>query len=427
MTLTRRNFLSGAAGIGAIGLSKSLFPAWMPRMAFAPEQSVPDFGVRDVLVVVFQRGGMDGLNAVVPFGEGARYYDRRPTLAIPEPGSAPNAALDLDGFFGLHPALAPLRDIYTEGRLTVVHAAGSPDPSRSHFDAMEFMERGTPGERMTATGWINRHLQTAAWRNDSPFRAIGMGAIVPSALRGPVSALALRSIADFHLQGRDDQLASIQQTLASLYSIQAPADALGTQAADVFRMMEMLAQLNAVEYVPAAGVVYPDDEFGLGLRQVAQLIKAHVGLEVACVDIGGWDTHEEQGGAEGQFASLLDTMARGLAAFYADLEGALTNAMANITVVTMSEFGRRVDENASAGTDHGHGNVMFVMGGGAQGRVATRWPGLADDALDQGDLAITTDYRDVLSEVLTGRLLNPAVDQVFPNYAPNGLGIIAPR
>ena len=169
-------------GLGVIGLSPSLFPRWMPKLAFAPDDQT---GVRrDVLVAIFQRGGMDGLNAVVPFGEGANYYDRRPTIGIREPGNGDDAAIDLDGFFGLHPALRPLKDVWDAGHLTVIHGAGSPDPSRSHFDAMEFMERGTPGVKTTPSGWINRHLQTASWQNDSPFRAVGMGAMIQSALRG---------------------------------------------------------------------------------------------------------------------------------------------------------------------------------------------------------------------------------------------------
>ncbi|MBI5961136.1 MAG: DUF1501 domain-containing protein [Chloroflexi bacterium] len=414
---SRRDFARLA---GVIGLNSALFPRWMPRMAFRPQQqNAPG----DILVVIFQRGGMDGLNVVVPYGEGSAYYDRRPTIAIPEPDGGDNAALDLDGFFGLHPALRPLHEIYQAGHLAVIHAAGSPDPSRSHFDAMEFMERGTPGEKLTSTGWINRHLQTSAWQNDSPFRAIGMGTIVPTSLRGPVSALSLQSIADFHLSGRDDQLAVLQRTLASLYHVPAPVDVLGIQAAEVFASSDILIRLAQSGYEAEYGAEYPNSDFGQGLQQVAQLIKAHVGLEVACLDIGGWDTHEDQGSANGQMASLLDDLARGLGAFYADLQ----DYRNEVTVVTMSEFGRRAEENASAGTDHGHGNCMFVMGGGLNGGVYARWPGLSDDALDDGDLAITTDYRDVLAEVLAGRVLNPAVDQIFPNFTPTPQGILVPR
>ncbi|MFQ5615836.1 MAG: DUF1501 domain-containing protein, partial [Anaerolineales bacterium] len=402
--LSRRDFLSLAGMAGVIGASKSLFPHWMPRLAFhAPDQSPPG----DVLVCIFLRGGMDGISAVIPYADGANYYDARPTLAVPEPGRGANAAIDLDGSFGLHPALSPLKEIYDEGDFAIVHAAGSTDPSRSHFDAMQFMEYGTPGDKTTGTGWIGRHLQSAAWQNESPFRAVGIGAMVPNSLRGPVSPISLQSIADFHFRGRQDELNRLQQSLAQLYTIDAPVDALGEQAGLVFETINTLQSLNATGYQPSGGADYPPGEFGMGLQQVAQLVKAGMGLEVACLDLGGWDTHENQGTLEGTFNFLLDGLGRGLHAFYTDLG----DRMGDITVVTMSEFGRRVKENGSYGTDHGHGNLMFLMGGGiAGGQVFASWPTLASNALDDGDLAITTDYRDVLAEVVSNRLLNPALD-----------------
>jgi uncharacterized protein (DUF1501 family) len=416
MSLSRRNFLKSGGMAAVVGVSQSMFPAWMPKLVFSPKMQVNSD--RDVLVAIFQRGGMDGLSAVVPYGEGANYYDRRPTIAIPE-----SDVVDLNGFFGLHPSLRPLKDIYDAGALTVIHGAGSPHETRSHFDAMEYMEKGIPGDKSTATGWINRHLQSAAWQNDSPFRAVGMGTMTPSSLRGPVSALSLRSIADFHLSGREDQLSAIQSNIARMYRIDAPTSLLEQQAANVFSTVDILGALNAIEYTPANGAVYPDNEFGLALRQTAQLIKAEVGLEVSCIDIGGWDTHEYQGSTDGEIAGLLDNVAQGLAAFYTDLR----DYMQRVTVVTMSEFGRRATENASQGTDHGHGNAMFIMGGAASGQVYADWRGLADEALDDGDLATTTDYRDVLGEILVKRLGNGALDQIFPNYSVNMRGIIRDR
>ncbi len=417
-TMSRRSFLGGLSALGAVGVSKSLFPSWMPRLAF---RQADQAAAGDVLVCVFLRGGIDGLSAVVPYGEGGNYYDRRPTLAVPE-----SSVLDLDGFFGFHPTLAPLHEVFQAGGLTVVHATGSTDPSRSHFDAMQFMEYGTPGSKTTGTGWIGRHLQTAAWQNDSPFRAVGMGALLQSSLRGSQSPLSLRSIADFHLRGREGELRQLEQILADLYTMQAPPDLLGSQAQLVFDAVDTLQSLSAENYVPANGAAYPEDDmgFGLGLRQIAQLIKADVGLEVACVDLGGWDTHENQGTLDGYFNALLDTLSRGLAAFYADM----ADQMSGITVVTMSEFGRRVEENASHGTDHGHGNFMLLMGGGVHGgQVYAQWPTLASEALSEGDLAITTDYRDVLAEVVSMRLMNPALEQVFPNHTVTPLGLIVPR
>lgn len=420
--LSRRTFLQSAGALGVLGASSSLFPSWMPRMAFAQSQA----HVRgDVLVVIFLRGGMDGLSAVVPYGDGRHYYDARPTLAIPEPGAA-GGALDLDGYFGFHPSMAPLTSIYQSGQLAVVHATGLTNATRSHFDAMQYMEYGTPDNKSTGTGWVGRHLETTAGANDSPFRAIGMGAIVQDSLRGTISPLSLRSIADFHLRGREGELRHAQDALARLYRVEAPPDDLGAQARMVFSTVDMLQQISAQGYTPANGAVYPEDDegFGLGLRQVAQLIKADVGLEVACLDLGGWDTHENEGTRDGYFEAHLDVLARGLGAFHTDLQ----DAMAGVTLVTMSEFGRRVAENASAGTDHGHGNFMLVMGGGAQGgQVYADWPTLAPEALNDGDLAITTDYRDVLAEILSLRLNNQAVDRVFPGLNPIAPGIVRAR
>jgi uncharacterized protein (DUF1501 family) len=250
-----------------------------------------------------------------------------------------------------------------------------------------------------------------------------MGAMVQGSLRGPISALALQSITDFHLDGREDQLAAIQRTLASLYSIQTPETMLNAQAGSVMRTIDLLSRLNATEYQPANDAWYPESDFGMGMKQTAQLIKAGVGLEVACVDIGGWDTHENQGGADGEMAAHLEEFASGLAAFYSDMG----DEMRNVTVVTMSEFGRTASENGSAGTDHGRASVMFVIGGGASGQVYARWNGLRDDALDEGDLPVTTDYRDVLAEIVAGRILNPALDSIFPGYTPNQPGLIAVR
>ncbi|MBE2194241.1 MAG: DUF1501 domain-containing protein [Anaerolinea sp.] len=414
---SRRGFLETLGAAAVTGVSRALFPAWMPRLAFRADQAPGD-----VLVVIFQRGGMDGLNAVVPFGEGAAYYDKRPTIAIPEPGIN-RGALDLNGFFGFHPALRPLHEVYQTGKVAVIHAVGSPDPTRSHFDAMEFMERGTPGSKNAPNGWLNRHLQTSAWQNSSPFRAVGMGTMLPSSLHGMIPALALNSITEFHLRGDERQAQIAAQALANLYTIDAPSDLISVSARDTFTTIELLSKLNASEYQPANGAAYPDGEFGMGLRQVAQLIKAGVGLEVACVDIGGWDTHEDQGGVDGQFGGLLENFGQGLAAFYADLGDAMTN----VTLVTMSEFGRRADENASRGTDHGHGNCMLVMGGGVNGGVHVEWPSLKPEALDEGDLAITIDYRDILADILSNRVLNPALDQIFPNFSPTLRGITQAR
>jgi uncharacterized protein (DUF1501 family) len=408
LDFSRRDFLKIAAtGLTGWTLAPQL-PAWMPRLAFAAEDVEPQ---GDVLVCVFQRGGMDGLNAVIPHGE-AEYYRRRPTLAVPEPKSGDDTTgVDLDGFFGLHPALRQLKDLWDDKALAIVHATGSPDPTHSHFDAMDYMERGTPGEKSLPTGWIGRHLQTAPWQNQSPFRAVGMGGAAQASLRGPVPVTVLKSIADFHLAGRTQDLAEIQQTLTALYTLK---PALAGSAESTFEAIGILEKVDVTSYTPEQNAQYPEGDFGLALMQVAQLAKAEVGLEVACVDIGGWDTHAAQGGVEGELPGLLTQLASGLTALYRDLG----DRAKRVTIVTMSEFGRRVQENGSAGTDHGHGNAMFVLGGGVNGgKVYGEWPTLAPEALaDPGDLAITTDFRDVLGEIVQKRLANPKLAEVFPGY-----------
>lgn len=411
--ISRRDFLKLA---GSFAVAPAL-PAWMPRMAFAPQGVQP---AGDILVVVFQRGGMDGISAVIPHGD-SHYYENRSALAIPEPeDGSDKTGIDLDGFFGLHPSLRPLKDLWDERTLALVHAVGSPDPTHSHFDAMDYMERGTPGEKSIPTGWIGRHLQTAPWQNESPFRAIGMGGVMQAALRGPIPVTTLKSISDFHLQGDVSQLTEIRARLESLYNLGSTLDG---DAVETFNAVNILDKIDVNNYTPSGGAAYPETEFGMAMKQVAQIAKAEIGLEVACVDIGGWDTHNQQGQLEGELPTLLNEFSSGLASLYHDLG----DRAKNVTIVTMSEFGRRVKENASDGTDHGHGNCMFVLGGGVNGgKVYGQWPGLAPENLYEGiDLNITTDYRDVLGEVVEKRLKNPALVDVFPTYADwKNLGIV---
>ena len=411
--ISRRDFLKLA---GSFAVAPAL-PAWMPRMAFAPQGVEP---AGDILVVVFQRGGMDGISAVIPHGD-PHYYENRSALAIPEPeNGSDKTGIDLDGFFGLHPSLRPLKDLWDEKTLALVHAVGSPDPTHSHFDAMDYMERGTPGEKSIPTGWIGRHLQTAPWQNESPFRAIGMGGVMQAALRGPIPVTTLKSISDFHLQGDVSQLTEIRARLESLYNL---GSSLDGDAVETFNAVNILDKIDVNNYTPSGGAAYPETEFGMAMKQVAQIAKAEIGLEVACVDIGGWDTHNQQGQLEGELPTLLNEFSSGLASLYHDLG----DRAKNVTIVTMSEFGRRVKENASDGTDHGHGNCMFVLGGGVNGgKVYGQWPGLAPENLYEGiDLNITTDYRDVLGEVVEKRLKNPALVDVFPMYTDwKNLGVV---
>ncbi len=389
-------------------------PAWMPRLAFAPKSTAPR---GDTLVVVFLRGAADILNMVVPHGEKA-YYQLRPTLGIPRPDDngkkKEERVVDLDGFFGFHPSMRALLDSWTSKQLAIIHACGAPDESRSHFKAMELMERGVDDERGPASGWIGRHLATLNTGSTSPLRAVGMGTRPQKSLNGTVPVSALRSIADFHLGGDQRALQQMRMALNTVYE----DDELGQ---DTLSIMDTLQKLDPNNY-QSSFTNYPDTEFGLALKQTAMLIKAEVGLEVSAIDVGGWDTHFAQGASTGQMANLMQDLADGLAAFHADMH----EHMHNLTTVTMSEFGRRASENGSLGTDHGHGSMMMVLGGNVDGgKVHGKWPGMREGQLmGPGDLAVTTDYRDVLSEIITKRLNNPSVNDVFPNYEPEIPGII---
>lgn len=415
-TISRRELLNRTAALTALASAQMAWPAWLPRMAFSPNNAAPR---GDILVCVFLRGGADGLNIIVPHGE-EYYYKNRPNIAIARPddnkADAANRALDLDGFFGLHPALAPLHPIFKGGQLTAVHAAGSPDSTRSHFEAMDYMESGTPGQHTLTTGWLGRHLESLDTGNSSPLRAVGWGTALQRSLRGKVSAVSLKSIVDYHLAGRAEVAKDMLTTLNSLYAqnAQLADNSVQTQA-----VLEMVAKINVAAYTPANDAKYGKNDFDLALMQTAALVKADVGLEVAALDLGGWDTHQNE---TIDLAKELTSLANGLAAFHADL-GDLNS---KVTVVVMSEFGRRVQENGSGGTDHGHGNMMMVMGGHvAKKPVVATWPTLAPDKLTSGDLTITTDYRDVLSEILINRLKNPAVAQVFPNYTAKLKGVVS--
>lgn len=413
ITTSRRTFLQSAAALTA----SVAWPAWMPRLAFAPQQAAPR---GDTLIVVFLRGAADVLNMVVPHGEDA-YYALRPTLHIARPddsrAKASLRAIDLDGFFGLHPGLGPLLPAWQANQLAIVHACGAPDESRSHFKAMALMERGVEDERGPASGWIGRHLATLNTGNPSPLRAVGLGALPQRSLSGPVPVSALRSIADFHLGGDPQALAQMRSALAALYAGDDPLSVVGQETLE---MLDTLQALDPLGYSPLTA--YPENEFGLGLKQIAMLVKAEVGLEVAAIDLGGWDTHFAQGASEGLMANLLNDLGSGLAALHADL----FDYADRLTIVVMSEFGRRVQENASLGTDHGHGSMMMLLGGNVRGgQVHGAWPGLAKGQLfGPGDLAVTSDYRDVLAEVCVKRLNNNALAEIFPDYQATVRGFL---
>ena len=409
LRFSRRYFLK-QGGIAMVGLSA--MPAFLQRAAAStPMPNKKQF------VVLFQRGAADGLNIVVPFGE-SNYYRMRPSIAIPQPRRGGNdAAIDLDGFFGLHPSLAPLEPLFHKDQLAIVHAAGSPDPTRSHFDAQDYMESGTPGVKATEDGWLNRALETVPEEKSSPFRAVAVGPNLPRMLRGSASAIALPDLRQFKVMPQSPKMAAtVEGGFEAMYA-QTVDEALHGTATETFEAIDMLRKVDPAKYAPENSAQYPTSRLGQSLQQIGQLLKANIGVEILFVDCGGWDNHVNEGGVQGQLSNLLRDLGQGLAAFHQDMG----NRMQDIVVVTMSEFGRTARENGNRGTDHGHANCMFVMGGAVKGgRVYGKWPGLADHQLNEGrDLALTTDFRSVVSEILAKHIGVADLNVVFPGFDNN--------
>jgi uncharacterized protein (DUF1501 family) len=400
---SRRVFLKhGAFAFVSLGFA----PSFLARTAAAAA------GRSKQLIAIFQRGAVDGLSVVVPYGEGD-YYRARPTIAIPRPNSGDSAAIDLDGFFGFNPRLQPLKPLWDSKQLAIVHACGSPDSTRSHFDAQDYMESATPGVKSTSDGWLNRYLQAQQAEHPTPFRAVALTSQLPRMLQGAAPALAVSQLAQFGIRAGQSSEA-VGASFEAEYAAAADAVLNGT-GRDAFNAIKMLKTADPSKYEAANGADYPRSPFGQSLRQIAQLAKANVGLEVAFADVGGWDTHVNQGSGQGQLAGRLDDFSRSIAALVRDLG----DRMADTVVLTMSEFGRAVNENGNRGTDHGHGNAMMVIGGGVRGgHVYGTWPGLSvDKRYDHRDLAVTTDFRDVFGEIVTRHLGLRESRQVFPGYA----------
>lgn len=430
--MDRRFFVK--AGAFAL-LSLGVAPEFLRRSLLAQTTGVAR---KKTLICIFQRGAVDGLNMVIPFGEAAYYASRRATAVRAPTRAGTSAAIDLDGFFGLHPSLQPLHDLFGRNELAIVHAVGSPHPTRSHFDAQDYMETATPGVKSTRDGWLNRLLadtaqpcsacdgrrledglaheadhangQTAMAGAHAALRGVAMGSEMPRSLRGRQPTLAVPDLDSFGVGGRN---AGLEDAFARTYGTEA-GTIIGSAADDAFDAVRLLKQANLAQYSPASGVAYPGTAFGRSLRQIAQLIKSGIGVEIAFVDIGGWDTHQAQGGAEGQLARRFQELARGVRALYDDLG----DRMDDVVLMTMSEFGRTVNENGSGGTDHGHGTCMMVMGGPVHGgKVWGDWPGLAREQLHEGrDLAVTTDFRDLFAEIARKHLGATSMDRIFPGY-----------
>jgi uncharacterized protein (DUF1501 family) len=409
--MDRRYFLRSSG----IGLASFGFMAASPGFLhqFATAQASRSFGKNKVLVTVFQRGAVDGLNVVVPFGD-SRYYDLRPTIAVPRPGKT-DGAVDLDGFFGLHPSLASLEPFWRSKQLAVIDAVGSPDNTRSHFDAQDYMESGTPGNKGTRDGWLNRILQTQNEKASSPFRAVAMTQQLPRSFYGRAPAVAMSNLSDFSIKA-GIYTQNMQGGFEAAWQ-QNAKDSLGATGKETFEAVNFLKQADPAQYKPENVAVNPNTEFGRTMHKIAQLIKAGVGLEIAFTDTGNdisWDTHTNEGGSRGQLSNFLRTFGQSLAAFATDLG----KRMDDVIVVTMSEFGRTARENGGRGTDHGHANAMFVLGNSVKGRkVYGDFKGLKDDQLNEGrDLALTTDFRDVFAEAAAKHLGNQRLDKLFPGY-----------
>ncbi len=411
--MNRRFFIkSGGVALASFGLMSGM-PSFLQRAVLA--QARQQGGRRKTLIAIFQRGAVDGLNMVVPFGERS-YYDLRPAIAIPKPASGnADSALSLDGFFGFHPSMSALKQLWDSKRLAIVHAAGSPDNTRSHFDAQDYMESATPGRKGTPDGWLNRYLQSKTDPTNNIFRAVSLTQNMPRVMQGKAPALAISNLADFTIRaGRNS--ANVQGGFEAIYE-QSVNDVLGGTAKETFEAVNYLKQVNPSQHRPENGAQYPRTPFGNSLLQIAQLIKAGVGLEIAFTDTPGlnWDTHVNEGNSRGQLANLLQQFSNGIAALYTDLG----TRMDDVVILTMSEFGRTVRENGNRGTDHGHANAMFIAGNGVRGgKVYGQWPGLRSDQLYEGrDLALTTDFRDVFGEVAKKHLGTPNLQAVFPGYA----------
>lgn len=408
MSITRRAFVRG----GGLGLfSLGLDPLFLARAAYASPNRNAGPGRRPVLVCLFQRGAVDGLSMIVPHGEAA-YYRDRPRIAIPR-----NTLIDLDGHFGLHPALGTLKPFWDNRSLAVIHAVGSPDSTRSHFDAQDYMESGTPGKKSTTDGWLNRACQHAQEHANTPFRAVAFGPELPRILAGSAPSLALDDLRTFGIRENRGSTDRLTRAFEAMYQ-GASTGLLASSADEGFEAARILRQLNPGQYTPAGGAQYPNGKLGRSMQQMAQLIKADLGVEIAFVDVSGWDTHVAQGAAAGQLGNRLTELGRTLSAFATDLG----ERMSDVVILTMSEFGRTVKENGSAGTDHGHGTAMMLLGGPVKGgKVLGQWPGLGEAERHEGrDLAVTTDFRALFGEVLTKHLGITDLSAVFPGYNPTG-------
>lgn len=404
MSISRRAFMrAGTLGLLSLGAD----PLFLGRTALAARREGGGSG--RTLVLLFQRGAVDGLSMVVPAGD-AWYWRERERIALPR-----GDLLTLDDQFALHPRLGALKTLWDRKLLSAIHAVGSPAPTRSHFEAQDAMESGVPDRPSTREGWANRYLQLHDREHrDTPFRSVAFGPRLPRTLAGRAPSLVIDDLTTFGVRtarARGDT--SMASAFESLYAGQ-DTGVVAASASEGFEAIRMLRDIDPGRLAPANGARYPGGRFGTSLRQIAQLIRAEVGLEIAFADIDGWDTHVNQGASDGALGRRLQEFGDGIGAFVTDLGP----KMRDVVILTMSEFGRTVRENGNGGTDHGHGTAMFVVGDSVRGgTVAGRWPGLAPEARHEGrDLAVTSDYRDLFGEVLTSHLGSIDLTTIFPGH-----------
>ncbi|HEY6333925.1 MAG TPA: DUF1501 domain-containing protein [Blastocatellia bacterium] len=408
MAVTRRFFLK-SGGLAMVSLASA--PGFLKRTALG-QTAKGGRADSPIIIAIFQRGAADGISMVVPFGE-KNYYGFRPQIGIPEPSRGKDeVTVDLDGFFGLHPGLAAFKPLYDSGHLAIVHAVGSPDSTRSHFDAQDYMESATPGNKSTSDGWLNRFMQVKKEQETSAFRAVAFSPNLPRTLMGPAPAIAMTNIADFGVKAGSGE-GQVAQGFEALYS-ESYSDLLHGTGKETFEAVKTLKAANPQQYKADNGANYPKSAFGRSLFQIAQMVKSNIGLEVAFTDVGGWDTHVNQGAARGQLAGRLQDFSQSIAALYTDLG----DRMNNVVIVTMTEFGRTMKQNGSGGTDHGHASCLFALGGQIKGgKVYGKWPGLANEQLYEGrDLALTTDFRNVFAEIAAKHMGATNPDAIFPGF-----------
>lgn len=418
--ISRKVFLK-AGGLALFGIGIGGIPTFLAEAATLI-QPPKLFKRKKILVSIFQRGAMDGLMAVTPF-EDKFLQAARPTLFMSAAKTAKTPLIDLDGRFGLHPSIQVFGQLFRDKQLAIVHGMGSPNTTRSHFDAQDYMESGTPFKKSTPSGWLNRAVGLLG-HDATPFQAVSLTSSMPRSFYGDEPSLAISNLADFTLQtrGNSANLNTVSQSFEDLYD-QTSSQLLKDTGKESFDAVKSLQKVDTKNYKPEFNAEYPNSTLGKSLKQIAQLIKMDVGLEVAFAESGGWDTHFNQGTENGAFARNVADLSQSIVAFWTDL----TAYQDDLTVMTMTEFGRTVKQNGTGGTDHGRGSCNFILGNHVNGGIVHgKVDELAIENLEDGrDLAVTTDFRSIFSEVANKHLLIHNNSILFPGFEGKGIGVMS--